>query len=66
MSAWVGIGARLWIVGRGRSWRVSEDCVGVDCGGEVGLCACLWIVSMRFDLAQGCGLWGRDDGNAAL
>ena len=49
----------------------------MDCGGEVGFGARLWIVSARLGLARGvdcigevglgaldCG--GRDDGNAAL
>ena len=31
----------------------------VDCGGEVGFCVRLWIVSERLGFARGCGLWGR-------
>lgn len=55
------IGARLWFVGarldlaRGcelcrRGWVWRET----------------WIVSARLGLERGFGLWGRDDGNAAL
>lgn len=49
---------------------------GVDCVDEVRLGACLWIVGAGVGLgarlwivgcfARGCGLWGCDDGNAAL
>jgi len=38
------------------NWRAAVVCVGVDCGGEVGLGARLWIVSARVGLGARLGL----------
>lgn len=60
VGARVGLGSRLWIVGA----RVGFG-RGVDCVGEVGLGARLWFVG-RGLVWRKAGLWGRNDGNAAL
>ena len=61
VSTRVGFGARRGLCRRGWAW-----CEAVNCGGEVGFGAWLWIVGTRLGLARGCELWGEVGAGARL
>ena len=74
VSARLGLVRGCGLCRRGWAWHAAVDCGGESwawraawiVGAGVGLGARLWIASARVGLALGCGLWGCDDGNAAL